>query len=113
MNYEWFLSHLLQSLKEKKKRKIEEKINPKPGKIFYIYQGLEGTIALVSSNLVASSSIGILLQTEFLIDKILARSSPLPLKPVILDDIIGITKTEDALIVSSPKPRVNAQEVCK
>jgi hypothetical protein len=62
---------------------------------------------------VASSSIGILLQPEFLIDKILARSSALPLKPFILDDIIGITRTEDALMVSSPKPRVNAKEFCK
>ncbi|WVZ15292.1 hypothetical protein V8G54_012858 [Vigna mungo] len=44
-------------------------------------------------------------------DKILARSSPLPLNPVILDDIIGITRTDEALMVSSPKPRDNAQEV--
>jgi len=46
-------------------------------------------------------------------DKILARSSPLPLNPVILDDTIGITRTDEALMVSSPKPRDNAQEVCK
>jgi len=46
-------------------------------------------------------------------DKILARSSPLPLNPVILDDIIGITRTDEALMVSSPKPRDSAQEVCK
>jgi len=75
--------------------------------------GLGGTTELVSINFPAASSIGILLQPEFLMDKILARSSPLPLNPVILDDIIGITRTDEALMVSSPKPRDNAQEVCK
>lgn len=76
-------------------------------------QGLGGIIGLVSSNFPASSSPGILLQPEFLIDNILARSSPVPLNPVILDDIIGITRTEDALMVSSPRRRDNAQEFCK
>lgn len=46
-------------------------------------------------------------------EKILARSNPFPLKPVIFDDTIGITRTADALIESSPNPRDNAQAVCK
>lgn len=79
----------------------------------YHYQGLGGTNGLVSINFPASSSTGILLHPEFLMDKILALSSPVPLNPVILDDIIGITRTEDALMVSSPKPRDNAKELCK
>jgi len=112
LNYEWFISHLHQSLKKSEKKKIQNLGNPTAMTNKH-YQGLGGTVELVSSNFVASSSIGILLQPEFLIDKILERSSPLPLKPFILDDIIGITRTEDALIVSSPKPRDNAQEVCK
>lgn len=97
-------------IKEKKK---STPFQGNPMAINKLSQGLGGIIGLVSSNLIASSSAGILLQPEFLMDKILALSRPLPLKPVILDDIIGITRTEDALMVSSPKPSDNAQEVCK
>lgn len=67
----------------------------------------------MSSIFTASSSIEILLQPEFLEDRILARSNPLPLKPVIFDDTMGITRTADALIESSPIPRDNAQALCK
>lgn len=66
----------------------------------------------VSNNSASSPSIEIVLQPEFLKDKILALSSLFPRKPVIFDDTIGITKTADALIESSPKPNDNEQAVC-
>lgn len=46
-------------------------------------------------------------------ENIRLRSNPLPLKPVIFDDIIGITRTADALMESSPKPSDNKHVVCK
>jgi hypothetical protein len=67
----------------------------------------------VSSIFAPSSSIEILLQPAFRKEKIFARSNPFPLKPVIFDDIMGITRTADALIESSPTPSDNAQAVCK
>ena len=67
---------------------------------------------LVSSTF-ASSSNEILLQSDFLMEKSFERSNPVPLKPVILDDTIGITSTADALSESSPKPRESAKAACK
>ena len=78
-----------------------------------LHQTLCETIELVSISFALSSSIGILLQPIFLMAKYLARSAALPLNPVIFDDTMGITRTEDALIVSSPNPSANKQPVCK
>lgn len=52
-----------------------------------------------------------LLHPDPLIDKILARSSPFPLNPVIFDDTIGITRMADAFMESSPKPNAAKQAV--
>nr|GMC91734.1 monothiol glutaredoxin-S7, chloroplastic [Ipomoea batatas] len=57
---------------------------------------LWGSIAVASKILSPSSSTEILLQPWPLTENNLARSSPLPRKPFILDDTIGITKTDDA-----------------
>ena len=67
----------------------------------------------VSSTFVSSSSNEILLQSGFLMEKNFDRSNPVPLKPVILDDTIGITSIADALSESSPKPRESAKAACK
>lgn len=79
------------------------------------YQGLGGSPALVSNNFAPSSSIEMPLQSEpeFFRLKSLALSSLFPLKPFIFDDTIGITRTADALIESSPSPNDIEQAVCK
>jgi len=33
------------------------------------------------------------------------RSFPIPLKPVVLDETMGIASTDEALMLSSPRPR--------
>lgn len=62
---------------------------------------------------VTSSCVEILFQPGPLRGKNLDLSELVPLKPVILEDTIGITSTEDALIESSPNPRDNEQAFCK
>lgn len=62
---------------------------------------------------VTFSSAGILFQPGPLIGKNFDLSELVPLKPVILEDTIGITSTEDALMESSPNPSDNAQAFCK
>jgi len=42
-----------------------------------------------------------------------ARSKLLPLKPLVLEETIGITSTEDALSVSSPNTTEREQAACK
>lgn len=69
----------------------------------YIYKWFGERKLPDSSNSVSSSSIEILLQLDFLKDN-LALFKCGPLKPFMLEDTMGITKTEDALIESSPKP---------
>ena len=41
------------------------------------------------------------------------RSSSIPLKPVVLDETIGMASTDEALIVSSPRPRDMEHADCK
>ena len=52
-----------------------------------------------------------LLHPDPLMDRILARSSPFPLNPVIFEDTIGMTRIADAFIESSPKPNAAKQAV--
>jgi hypothetical protein len=41
------------------------------------------------------------------------RSVPAPLNPVVLEETIGIASTEEALMVSSPRPSDMEQADCK
>lgn len=66
----------------------------------------------VSSTFVSSSN-GTLLQSGFLVENNFGRSNTVPLKPVILDDTMGITSTADAFSETSPKPRESAKAACE
>lgn len=79
----------------------------------HIYQWLGEGIVPDSSISVSFSSIEILLQPEFPKENNLARLKFVPLNPVILEDTMGITKTDEALIGSSPKPNDSAQALCE
>ena len=76
-------------------------------------QGPEEARKFASGVSKSSSSFKRLLQLEDRRGINFDRSKMVPLRPVILEETMGITKTEDALSDSSPKPNDREQAACK